>query len=495
MRLNSYVHHLMRHGASGLEITSDQPAKFQFATGERLSSNRVSHKELVFVLHEAAPDSALSALEKQGKATFSHDAEGVSVDVTVEATAPNVWVLRVVPRGGAAAVVAERQARLEPPVPALPRSRPSIAPPRVDARPGEPKINLLLREMVRLGASDLHLTTGVEPMVRLHGSMATLERHPALAADGLRALLFEILPERNREEFERDWDTDFAHAIEGVARFRANYFVDRQGPGAVFRQIPFEILPVEKLGLPQKVLDLCWLSKGLVVVTGPTGSGKSTTLATLVDYINENRADHVITIEDPIEFVHANKRCLVNQREVGTHTRSFKSALRAALREDPDIVLVGEMRDLETIAIALETAETGHLVFGTLHTTSATSTIDRIIDQFPADQQAQIRTMLSEALRGVIAQVLCRKKGGGRVAAYETLITTPAISNLIREGKTYQLPSQLQTGRALGMQTMNDHLLAHVRAGLVEPDEAYLKSNDKASFKEALQRAGISRKI
>jgi twitching motility protein PilT len=332
-------------------------------------------------------------------------------------------------------------------------------------------------------------------MVRLHGSMATVEKHRAYRADELRALLYEILPERNRAELESDWDTDFAHAIEGVARFRVNYFFDRLGPGAVFRQIPFEIMPVENLGLPQKVLDLCWLSKGLVVVTGPTGSGKSTTLATLVNYMNENRADHVITIEDPIEFVHENKRCLVNQREVGTHTRSFKSALRAALREDPDIVLVGEMRDLETIAIALETAETGHLVFGTLHTTSATSTVDRIIDQFPADQQAQIRTMLSEALRGVIAQVLCKKRGGGRIAAYETMLTTPAISNLIREGKTYQLPSQLQIGRTFGMQTMNDHLLSLVRAGTVDPEEAYLKSNDKATFKEALQKAGISLKL
>jgi twitching motility protein PilT len=228
------------------------------------------------------------------------------------------------------------------------------------------------------------------------------------------------------------------------------------------------------------------------VVTGPTGSGKSTTLSTLIDYINENRADHVITIEDPIEFVHKNKRCLVNQREVGTHTRSFKSALRAALREDPDIVLVGEMRDLETIAIAIETAETGHLVFGTLHTTSATSTVDRIIDQFPSDQQAQIRTMLSEALRGVVAQVLCKKRGGGRIAAYETMLTTPAVSNLIREGKTYQLASVLQTGKALGMQTLNDHLLSHVRAGLVEPQEAYMKSNDRASFKDALQKLGVN---
>jgi len=232
-----------------------------------------------------------------------------------------------------------------------------------------------------------------------------------------------------------------------------------------------------------------------VLVTGPTGSGKSTTLATLIDHINQRRADHIITIEDPIEFVHPNKKCLVNQREISTHTQSFKSALRAALREDPDIVLVGEMRDLETIAIAIETAETGHLVFGTLHTTSAPSTVDRIIDQFPADRQEQIRTMLSESLRGVISQVLCKKKGGGRVAAYEVLITTSAVSNLIREGKTYQLQSVLQTGRALGMQSMNDHLLELVKTGKVEAEEAYLKANDKQVFKDLLNKNEIPFKM
>ncbi|MCA9592447.1 MAG: type IV pilus twitching motility protein PilT [Myxococcales bacterium] len=377
-------------------------------------------------------------------------------------------------------------------MPHVQQQRGSIAPPKVEARPGEPPINVLLREMVRVGASDLHLTTGSPAMVRLNGSIAVLERHPALDAAALEKLLDAIMPERNRQELAEEWDTDFAYAIEGVARFRANYFRDRNGPGAVFRQIPFEILSADKLGIPPKVMDLCWLSKGLVLVTGPTGSGKSTTLAALIDHINQNRADHIITIEDPIEFVHENKRCLVNQREVGVHTRSFKNALRAALREDPDIVLVGEMRDLETISIAVETAETGHLVFGTLHTTSATSTIDRIIDQFPPDQQEQIRTMLSESLRGVIAQVLCKKKGGGRVAAYEILVTTQAVSNLIREGKTYQIASLLQTGRALGMQTMNDHLLELVRSGQVEPQEAYMKSNDKLSFKEALSRAGVA---
>ncbi|MDQ3037969.1 MAG: type IV pilus twitching motility protein PilT, partial [Myxococcota bacterium] len=362
---------------------------------------------------------------------------------------------------------------------------------RIDAVPGEPTINHYLRMMVGVSASDLHLSSDVVPMVRRHGEMQPLFDRAPISDREMRELLFEIIPSRNKEEFLERNDTDFAHTIEEVARFRANYFMDRKGPGAVFRQIPFDIMSPEKLGIPPKVLELCHLSKGLVLVTGPTGSGKSTTLATLIDVINSSRSDHIITIEDPIEFVHTNKGCLVNQREVGVHTNGFKSALRAALREDPDIVLVGEMRDLETIAIAIETAETGHLVFGTLHTTSAPSTVDRIIDQFPADRQAQIRTMLSESLRGVVAQMLCKKKGGGRVAAYEVLVATPAVANLIREGKTFQLKSVMQTGRALGMQTMNDHLIELVKTDKIEPVEAYLKSNDKQVMKDMLAKNDI----
>ncbi|MCC6746044.1 MAG: type IV pilus twitching motility protein PilT [Deltaproteobacteria bacterium] len=348
----------------------------------------------------------------------------------------------------------------------------------------------MLRQMIELKASDLHLSSHTVPLLRKDGSMKPLADQPLSDAE-LRSLLMEIIPERCQKEFDETADADFAHAIEGLARFRANYFVDRKGIGAVFRQIPFQILTPEQLGIPPKVLDLCWLSKGLVLVTGPTGSGKSTTLAALIDFINRNRSDHIITIEDPIEFVHENKKCLVNQREVGTHTRTFKSALRAALREDPDIVLVGELRDLETIAIAVETAETGHLVFGTLHTTTAPSTVDRLIDQFPADQQAQIRVMLAESLRGVVAQMLCKKIGGGRAAAYEILISTPAVANLIREGKTTQLWSVLQTGKNLGMQTMNDDFLQLVKNGKVEPLEAYMKSNDKPRLKDAFDKAGI----
>jgi len=364
--------------------------------------------------------------------------------------------------------------------------------PEVKLSPGEPAINRYLRLMVKFGASDLHLSSDRIPMVRLSGEIQPLESGAGPLSDAqLRELLLPIATPKAAAEFKANNDADFAHMIPGLARFRSNFFMDLKGIGAVFRQIPFKILSPEVLGIPKQVLDLCFLTKGLVLVTGPTGSGKSTTLATLIDHVNSHRSDHIITIEDPIEFVHEPKKCLINQREVGAHTMGFKNALRAALREDPDIVLVGEMRDLETIAIAVETAETGHLVFGTLHTSSAIGTIDRIIDQFPADRQDQIRTMLSESLKGVISQVLCKKKGGGRIAAYEVLLGNSAVSNLIREGKTFQLVSTMQTGKAQGMQTLNEHLIDHVKNGRVEPREAYMKSTDKTVFKELLAKNNI----
>jgi twitching motility protein PilT len=348
----------------------------------------------------------------------------------------------------------------------------------------------LLALVLERKASDLHLSSGQPPALRVDGDIGAVEGAGHIEAGRLREMLWSIAPERNRAEWEVRRDTDFAHETR-EARFRVNVFADRHGIGAVLRQIPAEILGAEALGLSRPILDLCFLQKGLVLVTGPTGSGKSTTLAALVDHVNRNRDDHIITIEDPIEFVHANRRCLVNQREVGTHTDSFKSALRAALREDPDIVLVGELRDLETIAIAIETAETGHLVFGTLHTSTAASTVDRIIDQFPADRQAQIRTMLSESLRGVISQTLCKRIGGGRVAAQEVLLVTSSVANLVREGKTFQIPSVMQTGRGLGMQTLNDALLDLVKRKLVEPREAWLKAAAKGEMKQLLERAGF----
>ncbi len=358
--------------------------------------------------------------------------------------------------------------------------------------PMQARMDALFRQMADAGASDLHLSVSMSPMIRKDGKMQKLQcSEQTLSPEIMAELLHSIMPKSNREEFERRHDTDFAYEITGLARFRCNVFMDRKGMGGVFRIIPTEILTAEQLGLSKAIMDLCSLSKGLVVVTGPTGSGKSTTLCAMVDSINKTREDHIITIEDPIEFVHDNHKCLVNQREVHNHTDSFKDALRAALREDPDILLVGEMRDLETISIAIETAETGHLVFGTLHTTTAPSTVDRIIDQFPADRQQQIRVMLSESLKGVIAQTLLPKKGGGRVAALEVLIVTPAVSNLIREGKTFQIPSAMQTGKNHGMVMLNDSLFDLVQKGIVEPRDAYIKAVDKANFETMLTRGGF----
>jgi twitching motility protein PilT len=348
-----------------------------------------------------------------------------------------------------------------------------------------PEIDVLFRLMCEAGASDLHLSVGTPPLVRKDGGIQPLDAAaPALDPATIVRLLDPIMPEKNKQEFSERHDTDFAYEIAGLARFRANVFMDRKGRGGVFRVIPSDILTAEKLGLSPA-------NKGLVVVTGPTGSGKSTTLCGMIDYINRTRKDHIITIEDPIEFVHENKSCAINQREVHNHTMSFKNALRAALREDPDIILVGEMRDLETVAIAIETAETGHLVFGTLHTTTAASTVDRVIDQFPADRQSQIRIMLSESLKGVISQTLCRKIGGGRVAALEVLIVTPAVSNLIREAKTFQIQSMMQVGKAVGMVTLNDALMDLVAKKLVAPEEAYAKAIDKAGIDMQLKRIGF----
>ncbi len=491
-RIDFYVQHLLRHNAKEVVLSSGHPVLFRFPTGERKSNTPIDHAQVAQLVQEAAPPDAVSELRTRGNTSFDYTAEnGTGVLVNIKASGPRQWEVTLSPAGAAAPAAAP-----PPPTPdrapvAAPAKAAQAAQAAVQLQAGEPKINRWLRMMVELEAADLHLSTGVVPMARIHGEMMPIEERGPLTEQELVPILEEIMPPRNAEEFRACSDTDFAHMIPDVARFRVNYFRDRKGMGAVMRQIPFEILSPEQLGIPAQVLDLCYLTKGLVLCTGPTGSGKSTTLATLIDYINQRRTDHIITIEDPIEFVHPNKKCLVNQREVGTHTESFKRALRAALREDPDIVLVGEMRDLETIAIAIETAETGHLVFGTLHTTTAPSTVDRIIDQFPADRQEQIRTMLSESLRGVISQVLCKRKGGGRVAAYEVLITNSAVSNLIREGKTYQLVSVMQTGKRQGMQTMNEHLIHHVQNDMVTPEEAYMKAADKKDLADQLQRIGI----
>ncbi len=357
--------------------------------------------------------------------------------------------------------------------------------------PPLPPIPRLLGELVVARGSDLHLSAQQPPRWRVDGDLNVIAGYAAPSGERLQELLWEITPQRNRDEFGERGDTDFAYELPGTGRFRVNLFRDRLGPGAVMRQIPEKVPTADDLSLSPAVRNLAYLSKGLVLVTGPTGSGKSTTLAAIVDLINRTRHDHIITIEDPVEFVHPSRQCLVNQREVHVHTQSFKQALRAALREDPDVVLVGELRDLETIAIAIETAETGHLVFGTLHTTTAISTVERLVDQFPGDRQEQVRMMLADSLKAVIAQTLLKKIGGGRVAAQEVLLANPAVSNLIREGKTFQLASTMQTGRAKGMVLLNDALLDLVKRRVVAPAEAYLKSVDKESLAKAFAAANI----
>lgn len=351
-------------------------------------------------------------------------------------------------------------------------------------------LDALLKNTADKGASDLHVSSAQRPMFRIDGDMVPVEGQPALDAAKLKEVFAEIAPKYFWEEFQAKNDTDFVYALDGVARFRCNLFTDANGPGGVFRVIPSRIPTIEELGIPKVMLEFCLLKKGLILVTGPTGSGKSTTLAALINHINHIRHDHIITIEDPIEFTYTSKNCLINQRQVTLHTDSFKKALRAALREDPDIVLLGEVRDLETVEIALETAETGHLVFATLHTNTAVSTIDRIIDQFPAGQQAQIRAMLASSLKAVIAQTLCKKIPKGRIAAHEILIVNSAVASNIRDSKSHQITSMMQIGQALGMRLMNDALLDHVKAGLIEPMEAYLQSPDKKDILMRLKERG-----
>ncbi|HWV38182.1 MAG TPA: type IV pilus twitching motility protein PilT [Vulgatibacter sp.] len=452
----------------------------------------LSSQQILGVLSEIAPEGLANGLAAKGLMEFRYDSPAGPVGIRVERQGSSVRAV-LTPEGIAAApanVVAQPPAPAAAPAPA--QRQETQQTPQINL-PADPRqaMDLLLALMLKRKASDIHLTCNAPVMLRIDGDMVPQPQFGLLENDQLKAMLWSIAPERNKEEWTKIHDTDFAYETPD-ARFRVNVFADRMGIGAVMRQIPTKILTAEDLGLTKHILDLCHLTKGLVLVTGPTGSGKSTTLAAMIDYINRNRSDHIITIEDPVEFVHPNKKCLVNQREVGVHTNSFKHALRAALREDPDIVLVGELRDLETIAIAIETAETGHLVFGTLHTNTAPSTVDRIIDQFPPDRQEQIRMMLAESLKGVIAQTLCKKIGGGRAAALEVLIATSGVSNLIREGKTFQLPSMMQTGKAHGMVTLNDALLDLVKRGLVDPMEAYRKAVAKSEFKPMLERAGFS---
>ncbi|MBN2885255.1 MAG: type IV pilus twitching motility protein PilT [Chromatiaceae bacterium] len=339
----------------------------------------------------------------------------------------------------------------------------------------------LLAFSVKNNASDLHLSSGLPPMIRVDGEMRRINV-PPLEHRAVHALVYDIMNDKQRKDYEEFLETDFSFEIPGVARFRVNAFNQKRGAGAVFRTIPTKVLSLEDLNAPSVFKDIINVPRGMVLVTGPTGSGKSTTLAAMVDYLNEHEYAHILTIEDPIEFVHASKKCLINQREVHRDTLGFSEALRSALRQDPDIILVGEMRDLETIRLALTAAETGHLVFGTLHTTSAAKTIDRIIDVFPAAEKEMVRSMLSESLRAVVSQTLLKKTGGGRVAAHEIMVGTPAIRNLIREGKVAQMYSAIQTGQAHGMQTLDQCLKDMVHKGVISRKDARVKAQHKESF-------------
>ena len=500
---------MIQKGAEALYLDEDQPSTLKLEGQDTPLTKALNGPQVVGLLKEIAPPQASAHLDQKAPVKFQYtNAQGVFLvramlqgdkwhcQLTVDdkgeferrtgmfraVDMESPTVAEAVAAANAVAIAAAAAAG----VGAAPAA---IAAPVGDSSQARIRMEALLRVLVDVGGSDLHLRVGEPPIIRKSGEMTRVEGAKLTDAEG-QLLIAAIMPDRNKKEYAEHNDTDFAYEIEGLARFRANVLKDRKGIAAVFRVIPSNIVTADQLGITPEVQKLCYLTKGLVLVTGPTGSGKSTTLCALVDLVNRSRSDHVITIEDPIEFVHENKSCIVTQRQVGVHTDSFKSALRAALREDPDIILVGELRDLETVAIAIETAETGHLVFGTLHTTTAASTIDRLIDQFPADRQEQVRTMLSESLKGVVSQVLCKKIGGGRVASREILLVTNAVSNLIREGKTYQIPSIMQTSKRIGMITMNDTLMELVESKQVEPREAWMKSVDKTSFVNSLKAKG-----
>ena len=491
-QLDTMLRALADRGARELRFMEGTQPTFRFQDGDQpVSRTALSRAQIVTLISELAPSGNRAALQGGAAAQFAYAlADGRSFAIQARVAQEGFVAVIVAAAGtgtGEAAAQPEATGAVVAPAETFGLKPIDFA----NVRAGAPAIEAYLSYMAEAGGSDLHLSPCEAPMIRLHGEMVRIPGAKECSAEETARLLFQLMPSRYKQEFEQTSDTDFAHEIPGVARFRCNIFAERKGPGGVFRTIPSKIPSAEDLGLSKAILDLCCLSKGLVLVTGPTGAGKSTTLAAMVDYVNRTRTDHIITIEDPIEFVHANKKCLINQREIGIHTQGFKQALRAALREDPDIVLVGEMRDLETVAIAIETAETGHLVFGTLHTSTAPSTVDRIIDQFPADRQAQIRVMLSESLKGVIAQALPKRKAGGRVAAHEILVGVPAVANLIREGKTFQIPSIMQTSRKHGMIMMNDSLVELVKRDVITSEEAYVKAIDKAGLLVLFKNAHV----
>ena len=513
-QLDRFLNILVSNNATALVLSEGDVATVTIKDSARpVMKQALTSAQILTLVREIAPSEKPHSLDAQGSVRFEYTTADGTFDVAL--TQNGKISARIEPKSGATNGARPAPNGSQPKAEAAKVEAPKVEVPRMEPQKAEPsfaapqeaskveapraavtgnrafdRIEDLLRILISKKASDLHLRAGSPPMLRASGEIEPIANQAVLSSEDIDAMLASVMLEHNRAEFKELNDSDFAHEIPGIARFRGNALRDRKGSGAVFRAIPAAVVTVEQMGISQEVQRLCHLTKGLVLVTGPTGSGKSTTLCALIDLVNRTRSDHIITIEDPIEFVHESKKCLITQRHVGVHTSSFKHALRAALREDPDIVLVGELRDLETVSMAIETAETGHLVFGTVHTSTAVSTVDRIIDQFPPDRQSQIRVMLSESLKGVISQVLCKKIGGGRVAAREIMLSTPSVSNLIREGKTFQLPSVLQTSRRLGMVTMNDALIELVEGGMVEPQEAYLKATDKVGIIHMLKQRG-----
>jgi twitching motility protein PilT len=505
-QLDRLLTQILTKGGCRLELKADRKPRLELKSGDALDllPNPLPAVMVEVLAGDVVPLDLKTAWLKDGQAEFDYDLAGQNFHIRLSRymETPQIHAEHL----GLSPAPPTQSAKMTPPIEAVPpasRAKPTPAAEPVSrevlrAGPNPRKVQhhplaeRLLATLIEKQGSDLHCTTHEPPLVRIHGDMKELEGFGSLDPASLLEMMESLATPAVWQRFEEHHDADFAYTYEaGGCRLRVNYFQDRVGPGMVCRVIPNQLPDPDKLGIPDPVRRLATLSKGLVLVTGPTGSGKSTTLAAIVDLANQKRRDHILTIEDPIEFVHPRKGCLVNQREVGTHTDSFKSGLRAALREDPDVVLVGEMRDLETIAIALETAATGHLVFGTLHTSSAIGTIDRIVDQFPADRQQQIRVMLADSLKCVVSQVLLKRIGGGRVAALETLFITPAIANLMREGKNFQIPSAMQTGRSYGQRLMNDTIIELIQSRKVEPMEAYLKCPDKESFIAACKRNGI----
>lgn len=485
--IDKYIEALTKNNGESLLIEAGSAVELIVGGAARkMGSGAPTAEQVLAIIGEVlAPDYRTQVEAATTKAfPYSSPHGAVTINVTIQGEKVSARIQPV----AAAAASAPAAAPVAAPAAASAAEAPVASP--VASRDTS-NIDAMFNKMLDYNASDLHLKSGQIPMMRIDGTMKFLSEFQARESPELWDMISRIMPDSNIKQFKECMDTDFAYEIEGRARLRCNVFKDISGVGGVFRQIPSKILTVTDLNLPPAVLKLCDFSKGLILITGPTGSGKSTTLAAMIDYINDFRSDHIITIEDPVEFVHKDKKCLINQREVGSHTKSFKSALRAALREDPDIVLVGELRDLETTEIAIETAETGHLVFGTLHTNTAPSTVDRIIDQFPAERQGQIRTMLSESLVGVISQTLCKRAGKGRIAALEVLLCTSAVSNLIREGKTFQIPSIMQTSRKIGMQSLNDVLIEFTKKKLIEPEEAYMRAVSKKEIGTELTRAGF----